>query len=86
MQPSSKQSWQSFLKVARLIIYHNYHKIICPHNYSGLKEELPDTYIVYFSGSRMFAATTSSQATTSELIIVDHEDNHEYAMKSVTNS
>ena len=39
-----------------------------------------------FSGSRVFSAATSSQATTAEEIIVDHEDNDECAMTSVTNS
>ena len=45
-----------------------------------------NAYTDCFYGSRVFAAATSSQATTAEEIIVDHEDNDECAMTSVTNS
>ena len=52
----------------------------------GSREELLDAYIDCFSGSGVFTAAKSSQVTTAEVIIVDHEDNDKCAMISVTNS
>ena len=45
-----------------------------------------DAYTDCLSGSRVFATAASSQATTAEDIIMEHEDNDECAMTSVTNS